>query len=217
VRISTLSKLTGAPVATIKFYLREELIPPGTPSGRNQAEYGDDHLRRIQLIRALTKVGRLELSSVHRLLDVIDEDQGTLSDLYTRANRAICPVEPEPLDTPVTKQAREDVADLVGRLGWAADPDGPGYSRFLTILITMRELGCEYGIDYFAPYAESAKRLMAQELDLLPDEVVGADRSTAVVRTILLGIAMTALGSMAQDHLLAQRAGHARRPDSDAA
>ena len=45
-RISDLSRQSGVPVATIKFYLREQLLPPGEPTGRNQAVYLDRHLRR---------------------------------------------------------------------------------------------------------------------------------------------------------------------------
>src|SRR5256886_17599843 len=46
VRISDLSRQTGVPTATIKFYLREHLLPPGAMTARNQADYGSEHLRR---------------------------------------------------------------------------------------------------------------------------------------------------------------------------
>src|SRR2546430_15817976 len=47
VRISDLSRQTGVPTATIKFYLREHLLPPGAMTARNQADYGSGHLRRV--------------------------------------------------------------------------------------------------------------------------------------------------------------------------
>lgn len=38
-RISELSDVTGVSVATIKYYLREELVPPGERTAPNQADY----------------------------------------------------------------------------------------------------------------------------------------------------------------------------------
>ena len=38
-RIGELSRLSGVPVATIKYYLREGLLPPGVHSHPNQANY----------------------------------------------------------------------------------------------------------------------------------------------------------------------------------
>ena len=213
-RISELSKLSGIPIATLKFYLREGLLPPGIPVGRNQAEYSDRHLRRILFIRAMTNVGRLDLSSVRQLLQVIEADQRSLTEVYDVVDRTVWPMDPEPPDTPLTKQADADATELMGRLGWAIDPRSPGYSRFVTVLVTLRKLGCDCGIDYFTTYAEAALSLMAQELDLLPEEGRSPDRAAAVARTILLGIAMTSMSSMAQAQLLAQS--EARAPSVDA-
>src|SRR6266540_3706180 len=41
-RISDLGRKSGVPIATIKFYLRERLLPQGKPTGRNQAETTND-------------------------------------------------------------------------------------------------------------------------------------------------------------------------------
>jgi DNA-binding transcriptional MerR regulator len=43
-RISELSARSGISVPTIKFYLREGLLPPGSPRAVNQADYGEPHL-----------------------------------------------------------------------------------------------------------------------------------------------------------------------------
>ncbi|GMA88788.1 hypothetical protein GCM10025868_40380 [Angustibacter aerolatus] len=45
------------PVATVKYYLREGLLPPGTPTSRTQAQYDEEHVRRLRLVRALLDVG----------------------------------------------------------------------------------------------------------------------------------------------------------------
>ena len=63
-RISELSRHSGVPVSTIKFYIREGLLPSGVRSQRNQASYDEAHLRRLDLIRSLQEAGGLALDTV---------------------------------------------------------------------------------------------------------------------------------------------------------
>ena len=72
-RISDLSHATGVPVPTIKFYLREGILPFGRGIATNQAEYGEDHVRRLRLIRALAEVGGLPLATVRDVLGAVDD------------------------------------------------------------------------------------------------------------------------------------------------
>ena len=48
-RIAELSRQSGVPVPTIKYYLREGLLPAGELTSPNQASYGETHLRRLRL------------------------------------------------------------------------------------------------------------------------------------------------------------------------
>ncbi|RAC11977.1 MerR family transcriptional regulator, partial [Burkholderia multivorans] len=52
-RISELSRRSDVPVATIKYYLREGLLPAGERTSATQAVYTDAHVNRLALIRAL--------------------------------------------------------------------------------------------------------------------------------------------------------------------
>ena len=47
-RISDLSRASGVTIPTIKFYLREGLLPSGDRTARNQATYEAAHVRRLQ-------------------------------------------------------------------------------------------------------------------------------------------------------------------------
>lgn len=200
-RISDLSRQTGVPVATIKFYLREGLLPKGTATRRNQAEYGEEHLHRLGLIRALTTIGQLDLATVRKLLAAINDDRLPLRGLYEVADRALFPEQPALPEVDTTRSARSDVAGFVEKLGWQVDPAVA--TRFTHVVATLRSLGCECDIDFFGPYAEAAEQLAGQELDLLPAGGAEADRAAAVVRTVLLGVAIAIIRRMAQDHLLA--------------
>ena len=52
-RISELSSITGVPVATIKYYQREGLLPDGDKRTPRLTEYDDRHVRRLGLLRIL--------------------------------------------------------------------------------------------------------------------------------------------------------------------
>ncbi|MDX2026822.1 MerR family transcriptional regulator, partial [Microcella sp.] len=45
--MSELSATTGTPVPTLKFYLREGLLPAGERTSPNQSQYDDSHVERV--------------------------------------------------------------------------------------------------------------------------------------------------------------------------
>lgn len=207
-RISDLSRRTGVPVATIKFYLRDRLLPPGKPIGRNQAEYGEAHLRRLRLIRAFTNIAHLDLSTVRELLTSIEDERIPIGGLYDVVNRAMLPDEPALPETEGVAQAHADVDAFLASLGWHLPPDAAGRKQLADVLAALQRLECECGVEYFTPYAAAAERLTLLELDLLPNGGSdAADRAPAVVRAVLLEAAFTAIRRLAQEHLVAQRFG----------
>jgi len=64
VLMAELSRSSGVPVATIKYYLREGLLPPGEATSATRAEYDETHLRRLQLIRALVEIGEVPVAAI---------------------------------------------------------------------------------------------------------------------------------------------------------
>src|SRR5687768_10077798 len=90
-RIAELSRQSGVPVPTIKYYLREALLPPGELTSPNQASYGEAHLRRLRLIRALVDLGQVPIARVKEILEGLDSDSMTLHEQIGRAHRAITP------------------------------------------------------------------------------------------------------------------------------
>jgi DNA-binding transcriptional MerR regulator len=204
-RISELSRQTGVPVATIKFYLREGLLPPGLPTGRNQAQYSDDHRRRLRFIRALTHIGQLDLSSVRTLLDAIENADLPMRDLFHVVNRVLFKGDPVPDDANEIRQADADVGGFIKRFGWEVGPDAPGHSRLVQVLAAMRSLGCDAAIDVFTPYAEAAERLASTEMDLLSTDGDHTDRGAAVARSMLLDEALAAMRQLAQEDQVARR------------
>ena len=54
--LASLSKETGIPARTIRFYISKKLLPPPKGGGRT-ASYGTNHLERLQEIQALKDKG----------------------------------------------------------------------------------------------------------------------------------------------------------------
>ncbi|SCL34362.1 MerR HTH family regulatory protein [Micromonospora nigra] len=205
-RISDLCRQTGVPVATIKFYLREGLLPPGEPTGRNQAQYGEAHRRQLWLIRAFTNIGQLELSAVGELLKAIEDDL-PWPELYDVVNRALFPEEAADRTTGEMTRAHAEIDRFFEDLNWQIRESTPGRNRLAEVLAAMKRLGCDSGVDFFLPLAQAAESLTAHEMDQLPTETAADDRAAAVARTVLLDAAFAALRRMAQEHVVTQRLG----------
>ena len=88
-KISELSAATDVPVATLKYYLREGLLPPGEALSRTSAAYGDAHVERVRLIRALTSGGGLSLATTRQVLEVIGDPGTSRVDVLGAAQRAL--------------------------------------------------------------------------------------------------------------------------------
>lgn len=96
-RISELSAESGVPVATIKYYLRERLLPEGVRTSPTQASYGIPHVQRLGVIRALVDAG-VGIAGVRKVIGVLEEPPENPYDLLGAANAAVTPVVDGDLD-----------------------------------------------------------------------------------------------------------------------
>ena len=193
-RISELSRRGGAPVATIKFYLREGLLPPGEPTARNQADYTETHVARVRLIRTLTGVGQLSLAAVREVLTAVDATEPSVLNLSAVLNQAMFADQVAANDIPGADTARQHVDKFLDGLGWQVLADSPGRQTLAHALAALRYLGWDAEADVFLPYAAAAQSLVRQEHAALPD-----DPAAVVARCVLLGVALTALRQLAQE------------------
>ena len=200
-RISELGRQAGVTVATIKYYLREGLLPSGRPTGPKQADYGDPHLHRLRLIRTLREVGGLEIERVRRVVEAIDADDLSRHDLFGVAARALEPLPPrdEPADDVLA--ARSEVDAFVDRHGWEVRADAAPRRELADALVALRRLGRDYGTEIFGPYADVADRMAAWEVRTIPSgEEPGAAVERMVVGTVIFERILNALRRMAEEH-----------------
>ena len=203
--MASLSRASGVSVATIKYYIREGLLEPGSPTAPNQAEYGEGHLHRLRLIRALIDVGGLGVGATRAVLDAISDPELSLHALLGVAHQALGP---PPDRVPVADDvvgARAEVDEFLGDLGWQVDAGHPARRALADALVALRRLGRDYPAEVFQPYAEVADDLAAWELQTIPSGLRAEAVEGAVVGTVVFEAALVALRRLAQAHHSALR------------
>lgn len=204
-RISELSRATGVPVPTVKYYLREGLLPPGRPTGRNQADYGDEHARRLRLVRILVEVGGLNIAAVRQIVQALDDAALPMHLLLGTVHYAL--MAERPAAEPDVQEALADVGRYLDRLGWEVDPAAPARRTFAQALVAVRRLGYPVAPEDFAVYAEHADQIAAWELEHLPDGPRAAVVEMHVIGTVVFGAILSSLRYLAQEHYSAKRFG----------
>lgn len=207
--MAELSQRSGVSIATIKFYLREGLLPPGTATGRNQADYPEDHLRRLRLIRALIDVGGLTIAAAKNVLQAIDDPAIYGHELLGVAHNSIAKQSRWDRTAPQWLAARREVAERINKLGWRVYPEAAALDQLADAVAAMRELGQEDLLSLLDVYAPAMEKLAQKEVDA----VVARGERTAMVEGVITGTVLgeailTALRRLAQEHASAgQRPG----------
>ncbi|WP_051793135.1 MerR family transcriptional regulator [Amycolatopsis jejuensis] len=182
--MAELSAESGIPVATIKYYLREGLLPPGERTSPNQARYGENHVQRLRLIRAMVEVGGLSVATVRDVVAAVDAHQPTHKALGI-AQRALTGLA---ADVPPDDRewALEVVTELARKHGWQFGPNHPVAPALVGTLCTIRALGHVKLLDGIGDYADLADQVAQVDLDTL-DALPSVDRivEAAVVGTVL--------------------------------
>lgn len=188
-RIGELSRRSGVPVPTIKYYLREGLLPAGELTSPNQAHYGPGHERRLRLIRALLDVGGLSLAGIGQVLEVMDDPEQPVHKVLGIAADEITPAGGEEAG-PDLEEAREEVAELLLRRGWHADERGPAAESLAGVLAALRRAGHSGYIGLLDVYADAAEPVARADLDYVQRRVAREDLVEGVVVGTVLGEAM---------------------------
>ena len=211
-RLAELSEHSGVPTATIKYYLRERLLPPGRQINATTAEYDEEHLRRLRLVRAMIQVGRVPVAKVREVLGHVDDDSLPRTIRLGAAMWALPQVpEPENEDEYV-QAAHREVAALLDQLGWENAKQlstiSPAYRSLVVVVAALRRLGYTFGAELLLPYAELMHRTAVLDLDNLERYPSEAEQiEFAILGAILNEPALQALHRLAQEEESARRFG----------
>ncbi|MFG1999282.1 MerR family transcriptional regulator [Spirillospora sp. NPDC048911] len=206
-QISELSDRSGLTVQTIKFYIREELLPKGAAASSTRSEYDERHLERLRLIRALREVGDLPVASIKRIVTAVDDDTVGMHELFGTTQHAIGP-HVLPPDDPHWRAAREDVDALIRELGWQVARRAPARDLLAQTFVALRRLGFPITLTDLRPYVKAAEEVAEHEIGRVAGD---APRSRTVhsmlVSTVLYEQVLSALHRLAQEDASARRYG----------
>lgn len=200
-RMSELARQTQVPVATVKFYLREGLLPEGVRTSPTQAQYGEQHVARLRMVRALLGPGGLTVAAAREVLQAIDHPPESVHELLGIASAATSPaVEPD-LD-------HSRVHELMRRWGWQiVDEACDAHAALETTLAALDSAGFELLPGLLDLYADRMQTIAAAEIDGVPQESADAAVRYVVLGTVLVEPLLLALRRMAHQELSGRRFG----------
>ncbi len=186
-RIGELSRRSAVSIPTIKFYLREGLLPAGVATATNQAEYADAHVQRLRLIRALIDAGRLSVAATREILSALDD--GTLAphDLLGVAHDAVTRPVRGDRDDPGFRAARAEVEDLARARGWLVEKNARAFDQAADAIRMLRSLGQDDLIGLRDTYADAAQMMAEREVAAVVARRDPAGMVEAVVVGTVLG------------------------------
>lgn len=202
-RMAELSERSGVPVATIKYYRREGLLPPGEATAANQALYSQEHVDRLRLVRALRDVAGLPVAAIREVLAAVDDPARSLHDVVGAAHRALDPDGEDVAEDPLAR-----VEAVVERAGWQVSATAPARHSLARALQALDSLDVPAGPEVLDRYVEAADLVAAGEVAAT---LGPADRSreavvtSVVVGTVLFEPVLTSLRRLAHEHHSARR------------
>jgi DNA-binding transcriptional MerR regulator len=213
-KISELSRRSGVPVATIKYYRREGLLPEGRALNPTAVEYGEEHIQRLRLIRSLIQLGGLSVARAREVLDAVDQPLDAFETLGVVHHALPVPSADKngmggkdddgagsAVDEAVpgaTAAAR--VEALIESMGWQISYQSPHRPALATSLAALGRLGADYTADELIPYAQlatSTADLDFAQFDGIEDRIALAER--AVVLSVLFEPVVRLLRRLAQE------------------
>ncbi|HEX3541977.1 MAG TPA: MerR family transcriptional regulator [Acidimicrobiales bacterium] len=204
--MAELARASGCSVATVKYYLRERLISPGTEMAATQADYGEAHVERLRLIRVLREVGDVPISRIGAVLAAIDDTAQPMDRVLASAHHALGPLRSD--DSSEHQAARRDVVDYIVGRGWNVDPAAPALDVLAGAVLALRRLGSSYGVESFEPFADAAFEIARWELETIDPSRGPTDTVTQiVVGTVVFEHVLLALRRLAEEHHSNQRFG----------
>ncbi len=185
-KISELAERSGVPVATVRHYLREGLLPEPVKTSRNMAYYPPDFVERIRLIKQLQEERFMPLRVIRGLLESEDSDPERLRamvDLEDRILERALAEERERIPADEVRRRYDVPREVLERLAEVGilSPDGDGYSpsdvRIVEAIGRFRAGGYDERLGFTVydtlRYKQALEPLVAEEVDVLTQRLAG--------------------------------------------
>lgn len=197
--ISELAERSGVAVATIKYYLREELLPAGESAGATRRIYNQEHVERLRLIRALVEVAGMSLDRVRDVLTALNQDE--LHDILGSVHVQLTPeLQHRPEAESVSK-----VRDVISDHQWQITTDDRHSQALAAALDSIAAVGQPISRRTLNVYAQAAQLIASAELADMPTVSKAVSATYVATGTVLAEPVLMALRRMAHQSESAQR------------
>ncbi len=204
-RLAELCAATGVPSATVKYYLREGLLPAGERRSATRAEYGPEHVERLRLIRALVDGAQLSIDGVRRIVEAIEQPPPSPHDFFGVAQQAI---NGPPPDVEIADETHE----ALRRLGWG-ECEPLALAHLQAALDTAAQAGFAVTGELLVAYGEAMGDVARYDLDSLMADPASQTPSGALrhvaVGTVVTDPVIVAMRRLAQEQESQRRFGPA--------
>jgi DNA-binding transcriptional MerR regulator len=196
-KISELADASGVPVATIRHYLREGLLPEPVKTSRNMAYYPPEFVDRIRLIKQLQEERFMPLRVIRDLLEREDAEPERLRamiDLEDRILERALAGERERIPADEVRGRYEVPQEVLERLAEldVLTPDGDGYSpsdvRIVEAISRFRAGGYDESLGFTVydtlRYKRALEPLVTEEVGVLTERLTGdvsAERALEII------------------------------------
>lgn len=217
-KMAELSRVSGVPVASIKFYLREGLLPAGARLSATQSRYHAAHARRLRLIRALREVGKVRIEGIRKICASLDNDEPDIFSVLGCISDAMA-AHAESAPVPGSfEQAAADVDAFLARTGLPHREESAARQQLVTALVALRAyIHPRMPAATFQPYVESMRQLAAWEMSMsrTPETMGLAADTTARLEATVYGTILFEPVILAIRRLLHEQLAEAERSSSD--
>jgi DNA-binding transcriptional MerR regulator len=202
VRVSELVAVSGVPLASVKYYLREGLLMPGEATSATGAVYDERHVRRLALIAALTEVVGLSVQKAGEVIRLIDEPR---ADLFETLGLAVAALPPyasggEADDYPRARAALEEIGQLF-------DPRYAAVAQLERALAAAEAVGLPVSDERLHAYARGIMQIAEADIDGVSGESAASAVEYSVLGTAIYEPVLAAMRRLAHQDVASRRLG----------
>lgn len=170
--LAELSERSGVSVASIKYYRREGLLPPGDQLTATRQDYGRRHLDRLDLIGAVREVAGGSIADLKNLTAILDDPGRPLVEALEVAQAIAAGLPARRHDRPVPPQETPLVGQIIADRDWPDVASGPR-AALDSLLRELTGWGMDLDPSTVALYARAAQDLAVHDLAQLQRDSAG--------------------------------------------
>ncbi|MYS11926.1 MerR family transcriptional regulator [Streptomyces sp. SID6041] len=165
------------------------MLPAGELTSPNQASYGETHVQRLRLIRALLDVGGLSVAAIREVIVAVDDPDRSVHMMLGTVASGLVPRYDHEAHAGI-EEARKRVAALIAARGWRVDPGNPASEALAAALAAVDEVGHGSFVQVLDTYADAAERVARADLDYVAGNVAREELVESVVVGTVMGDAI---------------------------